>query len=769
MPHRADFRPAPAGYPEAPAASERIGFRPGRTDAERSGGTDVRLVAEPDRWVASGCPLTCVALDFAVADGRIVGVRAPSEAAAQRGRLDPDTLEHWQLHNAPGRLTSPLIRRDGELDEATWEEAWELITRRLEEIRAHHGAAALGFHVGAHLFLEEYYTLAVLAQGGLGTPHLDCGLRGGAAARAALIESFGCSAAPGTPTDIELAEALLLVGHDFAGSQPVLWDRIAERRRGARPPRLVVIDPHDGPTARAADVHLAPRAGGESVLLDALLRGVIESGRIDRDFLRDRCTGFDELVEALTARDPLAAERRSGVTAERVCAAVEILSSTPRLVSLCVPSIDPIGQGAGIGVQVNDLHLLRGQVGLPGCAPFHLPAGAGGAALAGCAGSLPGMRNWDHESHARELARTWNVDPERVIGWGPPSPASRTFHYAAEGALRALWISGADPLGSRVSGRRARAALARDSLFLVVQDAFLSATALAADVVLPAALWGEKTGTVVGHDRRVLLCTKAIDPPGDARSDLDIWLECAHRLDLRDRDGHPLPAWDGPQGAFEAWKQCSRGRPCDCTGISYELLAQRRGMTWPCPEGAAAGSDRLYQDGAFPTAAETCESFGHDLATGALVGADEYRRSDPAGRARLRVVEPAPETRRPAAFPLLLAATGTWRPYGSLTRAASQRPEGEPRLAPVMVARDDAAALEIEDGETVELVSHEVRVRAQARIAAVPAGQLALVLADGPDAAEDGQWPFPHQLDPVSRQPLAGAVPVRLQRLRRRP
>src|SRR5699024_1491315 len=150
-----------------------------------------------------------------------------------------------------------------------------------------------------------------------------------------------------------------------------------------------------------------------------------------------------------------------------------------------------------------------------------------------------------------------------------------------------------------------------------------------ADVVLPAATWGEKTGVFTNADRTVHLSEKAVEPPGDAKPDLDIFLDYARRLDLRDKDGDPLVKWSDAEGAFEGWKECSRGRPCDYTGMTYDKLRGGSGIQWPCNDASPNGTERLYSDGQFFSDPEYCESYGRDLETGAQLGATAYKAMNP--------------------------------------------------------------------------------------------------------------------------------------------
>jgi anaerobic selenocysteine-containing dehydrogenase len=216
-----------------------------------------------------------------------------------------------------------------------------------------------------------------------------------------------------------------------------------------------------------------------------------------------------------------------------------------------------------------------------------------------------------------------------------------------------------------------RSILAGERIFIVVQDLFLTETAALADVVLPAATWGEKTGTFTNADRTVHLCERAVDPPGEARSDLDIFLDFARRMDFRDRDGAPLIEWTGPESAFEAWKACSAGRPCDYAGITYDLLRERGGIQW--------GGERLHGDGRFWAAPDECESYGKDLVTGASVEPVEYRSLNPHGRAILKAADHVPPDEQPDERHPVVLTTGRslyhfhtrTRPFG---RPSCRRP-----------------------------------------------------------------------------------------------
>jgi anaerobic selenocysteine-containing dehydrogenase len=444
---------------------------------------------------------------------------------------------------------------------------------------------ALGFYTTGQLFLEEYYTLAVMARGGIGTPHLDANTRlCTATASTALKETFGCDGQPGSLSDIDVCDTLFLVGHNMAETQTVTWMRVLDRLAASDRPRLVVVDPRQTPTAGSSDVHLAVRPGTNLALLNAIQHELIANGWVDDAFVGAHTVGF-EALEAMVGRwSPERASSVCGVSASAIRDAAAALGQAERLVSSCLQGVYQSHQATATACQVNNVNLLRGMIGGPGCGVLQMNGQptAQNTRECGADGDLPGFRNWQNEAHVAELARLWNVEVERIPHWGPPTHAMQMFRYVEQGAIRFLWVVGTNPAVSMPELDRVVGLLGQERLCLVVSDAFMSETAELADVVLPAALWGEKTGTFTNTDRTVHLSERAVAPPGGARADLDVFVEFAQRLGLVDRDGQPLVKWSAPEDAFDAWKECSRDRACDYTGLSYAKLRGGSGIQWPC-------------------------------------------------------------------------------------------------------------------------------------------------------------------------------------------
>jgi anaerobic selenocysteine-containing dehydrogenase len=718
------------------------------------------------------------AMDIAVKVGRIVGVRGRAADRINHGRLDTKDLYGWQANNSPDRLTRPLVRDGGRLVDADWDTAMErIVTRSRELLDGPGGWGHFGFYTSGQLFLEEYYALGVIGKAGIGTPHMDGNTRlCTATAAAAMKASFGTDGQPGSYTDVDHCDAIALWGHNVAETQSVLWMRMLDRRRGPNPPAMLAVDPRDTPVAREADVHLAVRAGTNMALMNGLLREIIRRGWVDEKYVAAHTLGFDELCRIVDGYPPDRVADVCDIRAADVERAAELLGTSQRLLSTVLQGFYQSNQATAAACAVNNLHLLRGMIGRPGaglCQMNGQPT-AQNTRETGADGDLPGLRNWDNEQHIQQLAELWNVEPDTIPHWAPPTHAMQIFRYAEQGSIKLLWISATNPAVSLPDLARIRRILTRPELFVVVQDLFLTETAEFADVVLPAATWGEKLGTFTCVDRTVHLSEKAVDPPGEARSDLDIFLDYARRMDFRDRDGEPLITWTGPEEVFEAWKECSRGRPCDYTGITYDRLRGGSGIPWPCNDEHPDGTERLYTDGVFGTDPDYCETYGHDLSTGAEFSEQQYRAKEPGGRAFLHAVDYQPSPEVPSdEYPLLLTTGRTVYQFHTRTKTgrAPQLDDAAPDVW-VQISTEDAARHGIAEGDLVGIASPRGAIQAPARIGRVRPGVIFVPFhygyfdVDRPDrvprAANEltaTAW------DPVSKQPIFKVAAVRIAKL----
>lgn len=711
------------------------------------------------------------AMDIAVVDGRMVGVRGRATDRVNRGRLGPKDLFGWQANASPDRLTRPLVRENGRLVESDWETAMSRVVSRSRALLDERGPGSIGFYTSGQLFLEEYYTLAVLARAGIGTSHLDGNTRlCTATAAEALKETFGSDGQPGSYDDIDHADVIALFGHNLAETQPVQWMRVLDRLEGTEPPRLLCVDPRPTPVARRATVHLAPRIGTNLALLNALLHEIIRTDRVDHAYVEAHTVGFEELAAQVEDCTPQWAAGICDIPAALVTEAAELLGSADRLLSTVLQGVYQSHQATATAVQVNNLHLIRGMLGRPGAGVLQMNGQptAQNTRECGADGDLPGFRNWQNDAHVAELAEVWNVEPTAIPHYAPPTHALQMFRYAEQGSIRMLWISGTNPAVSLPELARIRSILAQDRLFLVVQDLFLTETAQYADVVLPAATWAEKTGTFTNADRTVHLSDKAVEPPGAARPDLDVFLDYGRRMDFRDKDGGPLITWRDPASAFEAWKRCSAGRPCDYTGLTYDMLRRGSGIQWPVNEEAPEGTPRLYTDGIRWARPETCEDYGKDLVTGAADSATDYRARNPQGRAMLKSAAYLPPHEAPTEeFPFQLTTGRTL--YHFHTRTKTGRAPQLNAAAPdvwVEISAGDATRLDLAEGDLVEVTAARGALRGRLRVTDLRPGVLFVPFhygywdtpaGTGPDPGTPGRAANETTItdwDPASKQPL---------------
>jgi anaerobic selenocysteine-containing dehydrogenase len=741
---------------------------------------DQNVGEEPDRWVQAACFLCSngCGIDIAVKDdtpgGRIVGVRGREADVVNRGRLGPKGLYSWVANASPDRLTHPLIRRGDRLEPVSWDEAMALIVRRMKEAKEKYTAGAIGFYTSGQLFAEENYTLSVIRTAGIGTLHIDGNTRlCTATAGAALKESFGSDGQPGTYADVETTDCFLLVGHDMAATATVLWARVLDRRRADIPSKMIVIDPRRTATAAEADLHIRPRLGTNVAVLNGLIRELIKQGHADRAFIDAHTLGYAELADTVSSYTPERVAEIAHIPADQIREAAAMIGGSTMLLSTCLQGVYQSNQGTAAAVQVNNVNLVLGRIGRPGCGILQMNGQptAENSRETGSGGDLSAFRNFDNPRHVEEMAKLWNVDPATLPNWGPPTHALQIFDYVGNGSIRILWIIGTNPAVSIPDLGRLREDLRRQGVFVIVQDGFMTETAEFADVVLPAAIWGEKTGCSTNVDRVVHLNNKAIEPPGEARSDLDIFLDFARRMDFRDRDGAPLIKWADAEGAFNAWKECSRGRPCDYSGLTYAKLTGGSGIPWPVNDKHPEGLEHYYADLVFPTDPDYCESYGHDLLTGAAITEEDYRAKEPHGRAFLRAAEYVAPTEEPDdAYPFFLS-TGRVV-YHFHTRTKTGRAKELREAAPdafIQLSEADASRLGIEEGGMLRVTSRRGAAEAPARIGDIEPGTLFMPFHygywDDPGRARAANELTLYEWDPVSKQPHFKYAAVRLEKV----
>ena len=592
-------------------------------------------------------------------------------------------LEH------PERLVSPMIRGvDGELREASWAEAFEVIADRLLRIKAAHGAEALAAFGSGGLTNEKAYLLGKFVRVALGSPYIDYnGRYCMSSATAAQNKAFGIDRGMPFPVaDIARAGTILLWGSNCADTLPPIMQWFDEQRE--RGGSLIVVDPRRTETARRAHLHLQLTPGSDLALANGLLYLAIEEGLIDEDYIEARTVGFEAVRRTALQYHPARTERLTGISVEAMRRAVRLLGRKGS--SMLLTGRGPEQQSKGVDTVLAGINLMLalGKVGQPSSGYGCLTGqgnGQGGREHGQKADQLPGYRLITDPDHRRAVAEVWGVDPETLPGKGK-SAVELFESLGPEGGIRALLVFGSNVVVASPQARRVEEKVKALDL-LVVCDSFLNETARLAHVVLPTLQWAEEDGTMTNLEGRVILRRKAVEPPDGVKGDLEILSELARRLGFGSRF-----AYDSTEEVFDELRRASRGGKADYSGISYDKIDANDGVFWPCPSNEHPGTPRLFAD-----------RFAH-----------------PDGKARFTAVDHRPAGEEPCeAYPIWFI-TGRYKEHynsGSQTRLVPRlidaQPEPRLEIHPRLARR-----IGVNQGDPIAVQSRRGRVVFSASITA---------------------------------------------------
>lgn len=538
-------------------------------------------------------------------DGQqILGVRGDPAHPANQGRLCSKGSTLHLSGDLASRALYPELRLGKTLGRVRtdWDNALEHAAERFAETIREHGPESVAFYVSGQLLTEDYYAFNKLARALIGTPHIDSNSR--LCMSSAVVgykRSLGADAPPCSYEDLELADCVLIIGSNPAFAHPVLFRRL-EAAKAQRPQmRVIVVDPRRTDSCELSDLHLALQPGTDVALLHGLLHILLRDQRIDHRFIAEHTEGFEALRTLVEDFPPERVSQLCGLTQEDLEQAARWIGSSPRWLSLWCMGLNQSSSGSAKNSALINLHLATGQIGKPGAGPFSLtgqPNAMGGRETGTLANLLPGHREAGDAQHRAEVADYWGVDSLP----GPGLSAVELFEAVGDGRIKALWIACTNPAQSMPDQQRVHEALATCP-FVVVQEAFATTeTCTYADLLLPAASWGEKEGTVTNSERRISHVRRAVGPAGDARADWAIVCDFARRLERRLRPDRPsLFAFETPEALFDEFRPLTAGRDLDYSGLSYALLDRLGPQQWPFRPGATVGTARLYADGRFPT------------------------------------------------------------------------------------------------------------------------------------------------------------------------
>ncbi len=695
----------------------------------------------PDAVTTSICGFcsTGCRLKLHLKEGAAVSLTPDAHYPVNLGMACPKGWESLAVLDASDRVMVPLLREaDGSLKEIGWESAIPTMVERFKNIQSRYGKESVAFISTGQITCEEMAFLGALAKFGMGMKHGDGNTRQCmATAVTAYKQSFGFDAPPFTYADFEESDVLVFVGANPAIAHPILWQRVLSNQRT---PEIIVIDPRKTETAQSATRHISVKPKGDLWLLYALAHCIVRDGRVDENFLKEHTHGFDDFAAFLEDYAPGLVAERTGLGTEEIEILANLVSDPSKRVSWWwTMGVNQSHEGTRTAQAIINLCLMTGNIGKPGTGANSITGqcNAMGSRLFSNTTSLIAGHDFTNPVHRAKVAELLELDVSLI-------PTENSWAYdeilsgIERGDIKGLWIIATNPNHSWIDRERFTR-LCGNLDFLVVQDMYHSTeTAGLADLLLPAAGWGEKDGTFINSERRIGVIRQVRRPPGQALSDFRIFRLLANAWGC---DGL-FRSWTSPEAVFNIIARLTRGQPCDISGITgYDQLDTNGGIQWPFPAGSflAIRERRLFEDGRFFT--------------------PDQRAKFIFDRPSERLPEPVSDS-----FPFLLltgrGSSSQWHTQTRTSKSAILRKLSPGELL-LEIHPQDASALGIASHAKVRISSQRGSIVAIAfPTATVQRGQVFLPMHD-PEVNRLTHGSF----DPDSRQPSYKASAVAIEKL----
>ncbi len=562
--------------------------------------------------------------------GEAVAVRGNENHPTNNGRVCVKGLYEHKILDAPDRGKWPLIRdANGEWKKITWDEATTILSQKIIHGVDAKGADSIATYNTGQWTLEEYYAFGKLAKGAIGTGTMDSNTRlCMAAAVVGYLTTFGSDGPPGCYDDIESTDCFFVFGMNPAEMHPQLWRRIARARRSSRVPKLIVVDPRSTLTARSADLHLALKPGTNLALINGIVQQIIANNLTDTNYINAHTRNYEAMAATVAKYTPDYVAAITGCPAADIALAAKWIGESPETLSLFIQGVYQSMGATDTVRMICAMHLIQGKIGRPGSSPFSITGQATAMSNreAGGSSALAAYRNCYNPDHVGELEDFWNI-PRGKIPPRKPTVITSNRDYQdinsqvemmRNGELSVFWVQCTNPAVTLPDLNKLYSYMDfnnPDRPYIVVQDIYepMECTHFA-DMFLPAAMWGEKTGVYTCSERKVNIGRQAVLPAGydlrsqgyGAYSDLDITKMVADKIasmDARfaDKDGKSLIGFSTSEQAFEEWKACTSGTICDMSGMSYDTIEANNGIQWPSTPTNIYGGTRMYTDGRYST------------------------------------------------------------------------------------------------------------------------------------------------------------------------
>ena len=709
------------------------------------GMTHSTLAADTTTTAVCGFCATGCGLRLHLRDGEAIGLTPETNYPVNLGMACPKGWEALRVLESDDRATDPLVRKlDGGFEKASWDDALKLFTDRFKSIQAKHGNESVAFLSTGQIASEEMAFLGALAKFGMGMLHGDGNTRQCmATAVTAYKESFGFDAPPFTYDDFEQSDCLVFVGANPCIGHPIMWERVL---RNPKSPEIIVLDPRRTETAMAATQHLQLQPKNDLAILYAITNEIIQRGYVDQAFVDQHTTGFDRLRDHVSHFRSNEVAKQAGILEAQIVQAAETIGTKGAVSLWWTMGVNQSYEGTRTAQAIINIALITGNIGRPGTGANSITGqcNAMGSRLWSNTTNLIGHHKFDDDSHREKVARELEIPIDNIptdTGWS----YDRIIEGIRRDEIKGLWVIATNPAHSWIHQGDARELL--DKLdFLVVQDMYhTTETAKHADLILPAAAWGEKDGTFINSERRYSVIKKVRKAPGKALSDFNIFRGVSHYWGV----GDMFAKWADPEAAFGLMQKLSVGQPCDISGIDgYQQIDRCGGIQWPWSQSDAAPSDASQSD-----APEQQRR---------LFGDGKFYHEDEKAKLIVDDITPMPEPTDQEYPIMLLTGRGTVSQWHTQTRTSKSPVLRKlyPQDAYVEINVSDADEMDVANGDMIRVTSRRGTLVAKAMVVpTVRAGQAFMPM----HYESTNQLTLSH-FDPHSRQPSYKNSAVRIER-----
>jgi len=506
---------------------------------------------------------------------------------------------HYTVNDKSDRLLYPQMRynKSMPMQQVSWDEALDRTAAVFKTFIEKYGPDSVAFYASGQCLTEEYYVVNKLMKGFIGSNNLDTNSRlCMSSAVAAYKIALGEDSVPLCYDDIELADCFYIMGGNPAWCHPILWRRVEAHKAANPDTKIIVVDPRATDTCAIADLHLQINPGTDITLNHAIGRLLIENGDIDINFINNHAEGFEQYSAVVFEKTLTEAAQICGLSESNIRLAAKYIGEAKGFITMWTMGLNQSAIGVNKNLSLINLNLITGHIGKPGSGPLSLtgqPNAMGGREVGGLSNMLPAHRNLANPLHREEVQKFWGgttIQPK------PGLTATEMFEALNDGRLKAIWIMCTNPLTSLPNVRLAEEAL-KKAKFVVVQEISNKPETLAyADVILPAAAWAEKEGTMTNSERRISYLNKLIDPPGEALPDAEIICRFARKMGYKGFD------FENPAAIYAEHVKLTAKTNIDISGLSYAVLKEQKTVQWPYKKKSPAkGTPRLFTDHIFYT------------------------------------------------------------------------------------------------------------------------------------------------------------------------